>query len=486
MSIVPSESTLIEWVDPATLRRHPKNQEIYGDDLVDDLVVSINDHGILEPLFVSTTDHTVISGDRCRRAALVLGLPVVPVVWATYPNDLAEHRAIVEHNRHRKKNGQQLAQEGRLLEKIYAEEARQKQLAQGERGKEGGRGNKKTLQELLPEGFRPQTRDRVAMAIGLGSGRQWDKLSYVAERAESGDQEAMRVLPLIPVTVSIDAAYKQVRSQEERKQLMARISSVAHGQVLPSGRVMHRQPGLILICGDATDMCELENDSVDLVVTDPPFNLGVNYGASINDNMPPEQYAAWTRDWILESLRVLKPGGQLFALMPLISMARWLPEIRGLMERHRGHLLSWCKTMAHLHRENTWIRAWEPVLWMAKGGTPAVFHRSYQFENDKDWIIGANAMGEAKGLPLIKLHPTPRPTWLYRDWILMASEPGMLVLDPFLGSGTGAAVAQNLGRKFVGYDLNEAWVHLSAERVRVEDGKVGNSPFRQEDLKKQL
>ena len=243
MSMEPSESTFIDWVDPAALRRHPKNQEIYGDDPVDDLVVSINDYGILEPLFVTTTDHTVISGDRCRRAALMLGLPVVPVVWATYPDDLAEHRAIVEHNRHRKKNGQQLAQEGRLLEKIYAEEARQKQLAQGERGKEGGRGNKKTLQEILPEGFRPQTRDRVAMAIGLGSGRQWDKLSYVAERADSGDQEARRLLSLIPVAVSIDSAYKQVRSQEERKQLMAGSARSPTGKSCPAGEYCTSRTG---------------------------------------------------------------------------------------------------------------------------------------------------------------------------------------------------------------------------------------------------
>ena len=76
------------------------------------------------------------------------------------------------------------------------------------------------------------------------------------------------------------------------------------------------------------------------------------------------------------------------------------------------------------------------------------------------------------------MHPTPRPAWLYREWLLLASEQGMLVLDPMMGSGTTASVANALDRKFLGYDLNEEWVHLSAERLRLQDREVSHSSRR--------
>lgn len=242
---------------------------------------------------------------------------------------------------------------------------------------------------------------------------------------------------------------------------------------------------LRIILGDSLHMSELADESVDLVVADPPMNLGVFYGDNVDDNMNPDRYGDWIRRSVKECLRVLKIGGQLFMFMPIKWMPWWMPEIRDLWEENRGHLLPWCKTMAHLHYEKTWIRAWEPVLWIPKGGSPAVFHRSYRFDDDKDWFIGTNGIAEVERLHMLKLHPTPRPTWIYKYFILLASDPGMLVLDPFLGSGTGAWAAKTLGRRFVGYEIVERFVQLSERRVSQEmlaPEKVGLSDFRQAQL----
>ena len=89
----------------------------------------------------------------------------------------------------------------------------------------------------------------------------------------------------------------------------------------------------------------------------------------------------------------------------------------------------------------------------------------YRFEEDKDWLIGTSAVAEAEAVRLKKRHPTPRPDWLYEYLMVRASEPGMVVLDPMMGSGTGAYVARKLGRQFVGYDINRDYVDLSAQRV---------------------
>ena len=254
-------------------------------------------------------------------------------------------------------------------------------------------------------------------------------------------------------------------------------------------RVVYRQEGLALIHGDARDMRELPGDSVDLVITDPPFNVSFStYGGGVKDSVSPEEYGRWSGEWLRECVRVLKDGGQLYAIMALKWAPWWLWEIRDLWVEHRGHILAWNKTMAHLHREKTYIRAWEPILWLVKGGPPNVLRRSYRFEEDKDWFIGTSAMAEAEAVRLKKRHPTPRPDWLYEYFMVRASEPGMVVLDPMMGSGTGAYVARKLGRRFVGYDINRDYVELSALRVAQAPMEMGalqeniSGPFRQMEL----
>ncbi|MDP3063846.1 MAG: DNA methyltransferase, partial [Chloroflexota bacterium] len=226
-----------------------------------------------------------------------------------------------------------------------------------------------------------------------------------------------------------------------------------------------------LLHGDCRHMVEVADASVDLVITDPPFNVSGSHGRRSfdfgegpeADCISPEEYGRWTAEWITECMRVLKPGGQLYAIMSLKMMPWWLPEVR---ERN-WHLLAWAKTTAFFHRHKTYLRAWEPILWVVKGESPNVLHRTYRFEDDRDWLIGPNASGEAEGAMsrLKKRHPTPRPDWIYQHFILRASDPGMVVMDPMMGSGTGARVARKLGRNFIGYDINRDYVDLAVQLI---------------------
>jgi DNA modification methylase len=236
-----------------------------------------------------------------------------------------------------------------------------------------------------------------------------------------------------------------------------------------SSEVIYRSDGLILVHGDCRHMEVLQDGSVDLVVTDPPFNVSGVHGRRVfvygeeaePDDRPVGDYIEWTAEWLAECLRVLRPGGQLYALMSIKWMAWWLPLVKDL----KWHVLPWVKTMAFLHRANTYLRAWEPVLWLVKEGAPHKLHRTYHFEDDKDWLIGPSAVGEAEHRRLKKRHPTPRPDWLYEYFIVRASEPGMVVLDPMMGSGTAARTARSLGREFVGYEINRRYVDLAAQMI---------------------
>ncbi len=234
-------------------------------------------------------------------------------------------------------------------------------------------------------------------------------------------------------------------------------------------RTVYHADGLDLIHGDCREMVEVPAESVYLIVTDPPFNVSGIHGRRFfvygeegePDNRPVGDYIEWTREWLSECFRVLRPGGQLYALMPFKWMPWWLPLVQDL----KWHLLPWVKTMAFLHRANTYLRAWEPVLWVVKDGARPLLHRTYHFQDDKDWLIGATAVGESEAKRLKKRHPTPRPDWVYEYFIVRASDPGMVVLDPMMGSGTGARVARSLGRKFIGYDVNRRYVDLTAQMV---------------------
>lgn len=173
--------------------------------------------------------------------------------------------------------------------------------------------------------------------------------------------------------------------------------------------------------------------------------------------------------------------------MPIKSLPWWLETIQDLWEDHLGHILPWVKTMANLHRENTYLRAWEPILWLTKGGKPNVLRRTFRFEDDKDSLIGLSAIGEVEAQPLRKAHPTPRPTWLVEYFLVRASEPGMVVLDPMVGSGTTASVARRLGRQCVGYDINPDYPRMASRWLaqtvaNPEEAQESPSAYRQAEL----
>lgn len=252
-----------------------------------------------------------------------------------------------------------------------------------------------------------------------------------------------------------------------------------------------------LFQGDAIGWLKsLKASSADLVFADPPYNIKK---AEWDDFKTMQAYVAWSREWIAEAARVLKPNGTLYvcgfseiiadvkvAVAPLFAHCRWLV----------WHY----KNKANLGKD--WGRSHESILHFRKGrqhtfnvdpvripygahtlkypehpqAETSQYGKGRKSQRD-DWTphpMGAKAKDvleiptTCNGMEEKTAHPTQKPEELLRRLILASSNPGDLVMDPFSGSGTTLVVAEQLGRRWMGCD-NEAryneWAIHRLERV---------------------
>jgi len=253
-----------------------------------------------------------------------------------------------------------------------------------------------------------------------------------------------------------------------------------------------------LYLGDALSWLQgLPNSSVELIVADPPYNIKK---AEWDDFKSMHDYVEWSRQWIAETARILKPNGTLYvcgfseiladvkvAVAPLFRGCRWL-------------IWSY-KNKANLGKD--WGRSHESILHFRKGrkftfnvdpvrvpyGAHTLKYPEHPQAETSQYGNGRAATARADWTPhpagakpkdVIELpttcngmeektkHPTQKPEELLRKLVLASSNPGDTVLDPFSGSGTTLVVAEQLGRRWLGCD-NEPnynqWAIHRLERV---------------------
>lgn len=222
-------------------------------------------------------------------------------------------------------------------------------------------------------------------------------------------------------------------------------------------------------------MKTLPSESIDLIVTSPPYNLRNSTGngmkdgrggkwanaalikgyaeAEYNDNLPHDEYVEWQRECITEMMRLLKPNGALF------YNHKW-------------------RVQAGLLQDRADIVAGFPVrqiiIWRRKGGIN--FNKGYFLPTyeviyliaKKEFVLakGANSYGDIWefGQELKNEHPAPFPLALIER--VISSTNAEIVLDPFMGSGTTALAATKLNRKYVGIELSANYIKMAEKRIK--------------------
>lgn len=243
----------------------------------------------------------------------------------------------------------------------------------------------------------------------------------------------------------------------------------------------------VLLCGDSLElMKKLPTESVDLIFADPPYFMQLHKElvrpdatavSAVNDAWDKFQdfqaYDAFTMQWLTEAFRILKKTGSLWVIGTYHNIFRVGYHLQNIGFWILNDVI-WRKTNPMPNFKGTrFTNAHETLIWATKEPrTKYTFnYESMKAFNDdlqmrSDWLIpvchGPERVKNEKGKTL---HSTQKPEELLYRIILACTNPKDLVLDPFLGSGTTAAIAKKLGRHYIGIDQDKTYVSYAQKRL---------------------
>ena len=219
-----------------------------------------------------------------------------------------------------------------------------------------------------------------------------------------------------------------------------------------------------ILLGDCRKcLAELQNESIDLVVTDPPYNTGLRPGSTrlhnfFEDALSPDEYRELARTASRELFRVLKTDRAAYVFINWKSLGVWLDSLSGAGFRLKNCIV-WDKVLHGLNYQNYAYRH-EFLIFAVKG---RFFPKNGTGDDFCDvWRIPRATRQERAEIPH---HETVKPEAVIRRPIEHASFPGDLVLDPFAGTGTTCAVAKALGRRYLGIEKNPDYYRSCLRRV---------------------
>jgi site-specific DNA-methyltransferase (adenine-specific) len=250
-----------------------------------------------------------------------------------------------------------------------------------------------------------------------------------------------------------------------------------------------------LICSDALAvMREWSSESVDLIIADPPYNLGKDYGNN-KDLKAWAEYEDFTREWLSEAARLLKPTGSIYVFMGVRFISRLFVILEDEFKLNFNGWITWHYTQG-MGRKRGFSPRHDDILYFTKSeeftfnlDDVRVPQKYFRKRNN---MSGANP-GDVWQFSHVhycsaerEQHPTQKPEALMERIILASSNEGDLILDPFVGSGTTCRVAEICNRRWVGIDLNPAYIEMTEKRLKQTTRRLDSVDLRIERVPKDL
>lgn len=252
--------------------------------------------------------------------------------------------------------------------------------------------------------------------------------------------------------------------------------------------------------GDALKLLrEMPDESVDLVISSPPYNLGKEYEARTGLNVYLQEQSALLK----ECHRCLKPSGSIFwqvgafsekgALIPLDIKFFPILESMGMIPRNR---IIWVRQHG-LHGRQKFSCRHETLLWFTKTmkhkffldniRVPQKYQNKKQYRGANKGELSCNPDGKNPGDIWVfrnvkhnheeqTIHPCQFPEDLVARVILATTEEGDVVLDPYMGAGTVAVVSRDTGRNFAGAELEPRYHEVASRRLEGAPNDKGVFP----------
>jgi len=436
------ESGDISEADPQNLKPHPKNAEIYGDtDDVDDLDAtfkeSVAEKGVLEPLVI-TNGKEIVSGHRRWLAARDAGLDSVPVRYSEFDDELAEREALIEFNRQREKTPGQIVNEFEEMLEIESERAEDR-IQEG--GSAGGKGK-----ETFPDPSTGQARDKAAEKVNADvSGRTLEKGKKVKEKAEEGDETAQEQWEKLQAgDTSFHRAHKEVEKSEAEDEVEQQRSTESQDENPPE-----------VTQTDARDLLTATG-STDAIVTDPPYTTEV------------DDIESFVQSWLPAAIETIGDDGVAFITVGAYAdeLQTYLNALDELGVRDRTQVLVWTYRNTLGRAPNTeYKRNWQAVLFV-QSEPPVELDAPLTSER---WGVQDINAPDGRRVGQERHHKWEKPAELIERFIRHTTDEGDTVVDPFVGTGTTALVAHDLGREVVAGDNSQEMLDIAAERGCVVD-----------------
>jgi site-specific DNA-methyltransferase (adenine-specific) len=252
--------------------------------------------------------------------------------------------------------------------------------------------------------------------------------------------------------------------------------------------IKHKHEEHLIYQGDAIEILEneIEDESIDLIFVDPPYNIGKDFNGLKDKWKTDESYLEWCYKWINLCLKKLKPTGSFYVM----TSTQFIPYF-DIFLREKINILSrivWSYDSSGVQAKNFYGSMYEPILFCVKD------KKKYTF-NSNDIKVEAKTGAKRKLIdyrknppqpynkekvpgnvweyPRVRYrmdeyenHPTQKPIAMLERIIKASSNPNDIVLDPFSGTFTTSYVAKKLGRKSIGIEINEDFTKIGLRRVQ--------------------
>ena len=235
-----------------------------------------------------------------------------------------------------------------------------------------------------------------------------------------------------------------------------------------------------ILCKSSEFMTELPNDSVHLMVTSPPYNVGKEY----DENLSLEEYREFLKQVFKETYRVLVPGGRACINVANLGRKPYLPLHSYIIEdmhdigfMMRGEIL-WDKgtSVSPSTAWGSYLKANNPVLRDIHEYILVFCKNSFTHSNPynrkstiekEEFLEFTKSVWKFPAERATKVgHPAPFPVELPYRLIQLYTFEGEVILDPFAGSGSACIAALKTKRKYVAYDIDQKYCDLAERRIK--------------------